>query len=79
MERGSVKGKIKETTKELQRTSLGSIVICSNKDLLYQEAPQAYKNIDDIINLLENEQLAKVELKLKPLITYKTQVQKHKK
>lgn len=37
------------TAKLLERTELGSQVICEDKALLYEEAPQAYKNITTVI------------------------------
>ena len=55
----------------LTRTELGSRVVCDNKSLLYQEAPQAYKDIEVIINGLQKAGLIKVVAKLRPLITYK--------
>ena len=59
------------TAKQLARTELGSTVICENKDLLYEEAPQAYKNITSVIEDLVNANLIDVIAILKPLITYK--------
>ena len=32
------------TVKDLARTELGSQVICEDRELLYEEAPQAYEN-----------------------------------
>ena len=59
------------TAKQLERTELGSHVICEDKDLLYEEAPQAYKNITTVIDDLVNAGLAEVLAILRPLITYK--------
>lgn len=58
--------------KSLLRTTLGSKVICEDKNLLYEEAPQAYKNIDIVVQDLLNAGLIRVVARLKPLITYKT-------
>jgi release factor H-coupled RctB family protein len=55
----------------LSRTSLNSRVICHDQDLLWQEAPEAYKNIDDIINCLVDYKLVTVTAVLRPLLTYK--------
>ncbi|MCI5167073.1 MAG: RNA ligase RtcB family protein [Candidatus Electrothrix sp. GM3_4] len=68
--RSRLKGKY--TPKSLLQTKLGSRVICENKDLLYEEAPQAYKNISVIIQDLQDAGLLKVVAVLQPLITYKT-------
>jgi release factor H-coupled RctB family protein len=59
------------SAKDLARTELGSHVICENKELLYQEAPQAYKNITTVIDDLVQAGLIEVVAILKPLITYK--------
>lgn len=59
------------SAKDLARTELGSHVICEDKELLYEEAPQAYKNITAVIADLVNAGLAEVVAVLKPLVTYK--------
>jgi len=59
------------STADLARTDLGSHVICEDKDLLYEEAPQAYKNITVVIEDLVNAGLIDVLAILKPLVTYK--------
>jgi len=56
----------------LLKTSLGGKVICHDKNLLYEEAPQNYKNIDVVINDLKQAGLIGVVAVLRPLITYKT-------
>ena len=56
---------------DLTRTPLGSHVICEDKDLLFEEAPQAYKNIDIVISDLVDAGLAEVIAVLRPLVTYK--------
>jgi release factor H-coupled RctB family protein len=55
----------------LTRTELGSVVICEDSELLYEEAPQAYKNIEKIIEDMEREKLLRVVATLRPVITYK--------
>jgi release factor H-coupled RctB family protein len=57
---------------ELVQTPLGSRVICEERDLLYEEAPAAYKNIDAVIADLVDAGLASVIATLRPLLTYKT-------
>lgn len=59
------------TVKDLTRTDLGSHVICENRELLYEEAPQAYKNITVVIDDLVQEGLVQVVALLRPLVTYK--------
>ena len=57
---------------ELVQTRLGSRVICEERDLLYEEAPEAYKNIEDVIADLVDAGLVSVIATLRPLFTYKT-------
>lgn len=59
------------SAKDLERTDLGSQVICEDKDLLYEEAPQAYKNITTVIEDLRQAGLLEVLAILRPLVTYK--------
>lgn len=58
--------------KSLTHTPLGGRVICENRELLYEEAPQAYKNIDAVMTEMEREGLIRKIASLRPLITYKT-------
>jgi release factor H-coupled RctB family protein len=60
------------TPESLSRTSLGGRVICQDRDLIYEEAPQAYKNIDQVIDDLVGAGLVTVIATLSPLLTYKT-------
>ena len=46
-------------------------VVCHDTHLLYEEAPEAYKNIDVVINSLLENKLVKVIATLKPVLTYK--------
>ena len=57
---------------ELVQTRLGSRVVCEERDLLYEEAPEAYKNIEDVIADLVDAGLVSVIATLRPLFTYKT-------
>jgi release factor H-coupled RctB family protein len=59
------------SAKDLTRTELGSYVICEDKDLLYEEAPQAYKKIAVVVDDLVRECLAEIVAIFRPLITYK--------
>ena len=62
----------KYTVADLQRTKLGSRVICEDRELIYEEAPQAYKAIHQVVHDLEAAGLVDVVATLRPLITYKT-------
>jgi len=57
--------------KKLLRTELDSAVVCKNTSLLYQEAPEAYKNIDDVIADLKTFKLITIVAVIKPLLTFK--------
>ena len=57
---------------ELVQTALGGRVICEERDLLYEEAPAAYKNIEAVIQDLVDAGLVSVIATLRPLLTYKT-------
>jgi len=57
---------------QLTQTPLGSRVICENRNLLYEEAPLAYKNVETVIEDLKQAGLIRVVARLRPLLTYKT-------
>ena len=57
---------------QLMQTSLGSHVICGDRDLLYEEAPMAYKPVESVIEALEEAGLIQVIATLRPVLTYKT-------
>jgi release factor H-coupled RctB family protein len=57
---------------ELVQTPLGGRVICEERDLLYEEAPAAYKSIEAVIQDLVNAGLVSVIATFRPLLTYKT-------
>lgn len=57
---------------DLERTELGGRVICEDRDLLYEEAPEAYKKIDAVVGDLVDAGLARVIATLRPVLTYKT-------
>jgi release factor H-coupled RctB family protein len=57
---------------ELAQTRLGGRVICEARDLLYEEAPAAYKIIEAVIADLVAAGLVSVIATLRPLLTYKT-------
>ena len=60
------------TPSQLSRTALGGRVICNDKALIYEEAPQAYKNVDSVLDCLVGAGLARVIARSKPILTYKT-------
>lgn len=58
---------------DLERTAFGSRVICKNKELIYEEAPEAYKPIMSIIEAMQDADLIRTVARFKPVLTYKTQ------
>ncbi len=67
-----VRGRAKHTVKELRRTPLGSLVVCGDRQLLFEEAPTAYKRIEQVIDDLVGHGLATSVAVTIPIITYKT-------
>ena len=71
--RTSAKAKLaKYRVNDFTRTKWGSRVICEDKNLIFEEAPQAYKNIDNVVGDLVDEGLIKIIAILSPVLTYKT-------
>lgn len=66
------RGKAKNTVDELRRTPLGSLVVCGDRQLLFEEAPAAYKRIEQVIGDLTAHGLATPVAATIPLVTYKT-------
>jgi release factor H-coupled RctB family protein len=66
------RGKVKHTVEELRRTPVGSYVVCGDRQLLFEEAPTAYKRIEQVIADLEAHGLATPVATTVPLVTYKT-------
>jgi release factor H-coupled RctB family protein len=60
------------TPTQMGRTASGSRVICNDRQLIYEEAPQAYKNIDTVVQALEGAKLIEVLARTRPVLTYKT-------
>lgn len=70
------RGKAKHTVEELRRTPVGSVVVCGDRQLLFEEAPTAYKRIEQVIGDLVEHGLATPVVATVPLVTYKTPDQK---
>ncbi|WP_250007330.1 RNA ligase RtcB family protein [Actinoplanes sp. M2I2] len=66
------RGKAKHTVAELRRTPVGSLVVCGDRQLLFEEAPTAYKRIEQVIGDLVAHELATPVAVTVPLVTYKT-------
>ncbi|MCP4129813.1 MAG: RNA ligase RtcB family protein [bacterium] len=72
-ERGTCKGRISDMYNKdsIQRTKLKGRVVCHDKKLLFEEAPEAYKNIERVIEDLEDAGLVKRVAAFRPVLTYK--------
>ncbi|MEZ7687663.1 RtcB family protein [Neisseria sp. 20925_1_37] len=72
--RGECKGRLshKYTADSLRQTEFGSVVVCQDKALIFEEAPQAYKSIDSVIAAMKNVGLIELVARFKPVLTYKT-------
>jgi len=57
---------------DLLRTPLGGVVVCGDRDLLFEEAPEAYKNIDRVVEDLVDAGACRVVARAQPVLTYKT-------
>ncbi|HEY0063363.1 MAG TPA: RNA ligase RtcB family protein [Telluria sp.] len=73
-QRTDCKGRLERiaTPSQLSRTAMGGRVICNDRALIYEEAPQAYKNVDSVLACLVGAGLANVVARSKPVLTYKT-------
>lgn len=71
--RNECEGKLREryTAESLRKTKLGSYVICDDKNLLYEEAPQAYKDIETVVGDMVSHGLIEIVAIFSPLLTYK--------
>lgn len=66
------RGRAKHTVDELRRTPVGSLVVCGDRQLLFEEAPTAYKRIEQVIGDLVAHDLVTPAVSTVPLVTYKT-------
>jgi release factor H-coupled RctB family protein len=76
-DRSSMHGRV--TTKKsdlarLVRNPYGGVVVCEDRNLLIEEAPDAYKDISCVIEDLEVFGLARVVASFRPLVTFKSVV-----
>lgn len=72
-QRGYAKSRLshKYRVEDLARTELGGRVICEDRELLYDEAPQAYKDVTQVIADLEAANLVATIAVFRPVLTYK--------
>ena len=72
-ERGMCRSRLenKYTKETIKYTKFKGRVVCNDKNLLFEEAPEAYKNIDTVIQSLLEFGLVKIIATFKPILTYK--------
>lgn len=72
-ERGMCRSRLenKYTKENIKYTKFKGRVICNDNNLLFEEAPEAYKNIDTVIKSLVDFGLINIIASFKPLVTYK--------
>jgi release factor H-coupled RctB family protein len=72
-QRGYAKPRLshKYRVEDLVRTEFGGRVICEDREMLYEEAPQAYKDIGQVVQDLVDAGLAHIIAIYKPVLTYK--------
>jgi release factor H-coupled RctB family protein len=74
-DRASMHGRVqtkKSDLDKLVRNPFGGLIVCENRDLLVEEAPDAYKNIGRVIDDLVAFGLCQVVATFRPLVTFKT-------
>jgi release factor H-coupled RctB family protein len=72
--RSDCKGRLTNRYKveDLNRTQFGSIVVCKDRELIFEEAPQAYKSVQTVLDSMVSAGLVDVVARFKPVLTYKT-------
>lgn len=73
-ERASMKARVGNPA-HLSRTQYGGRVVCEDKQMLVEEAPKAYKNVQAVLGDIEAHGLAQRALTLHPFVTFKKAVQ----
>jgi release factor H-coupled RctB family protein len=74
-DRASMHGRVrtkKSDLAKLTRNPFGGMVLCEDRDLLVEEAGDAYKNVDRTVADLADFGLARMAASFRPLITFKT-------
>jgi release factor H-coupled RctB family protein len=65
-------GKKKSDIEQLTRNRFGGVVVCEDRAMLIEEAPDAYKSIERVIDDLIAFGLARVVATFRPLVTFKS-------
>ena len=73
-DRASMHGRVrvkKSDVARLERNPYGGLIVCGDRGLLAEEAPEAYKSIERVIADLVEFRLARVVASFRPLVTFK--------
>jgi release factor H-coupled RctB family protein len=62
----------RRSARDLTTTALGGQVVCDDRALLFEEQPDAYKEIGRVVDDLVTARVARVVAVLRPVVTYKT-------
>ncbi|MCZ4279385.1 RNA ligase RtcB family protein [Kiloniella laminariae] len=80
-DRSSMHGRLnnkKSDLARLSRTSFGGHIVCEDRHLLIEEAPEAYKNSAQVLRELTGQKLATTVAAFQPLVTFKKAKQESK-
>lgn len=71
--RGMCKSRIRDkyTSETIKQNKYGGMLVCHDYSLLYEEAPEVYKNVDTIISVLTKFEMIEPIASLKPMLTFK--------
>jgi release factor H-coupled RctB family protein len=75
LDRRSMHGRVGTNRSELEqlaRNRFGGVVVCEDRNMLIEEAPDAYKAIEHVIDDLVAFDLARVVATFRPLVTFKS-------
>lgn len=61
----------KYTMETIRRNRYGGLLVCHDYDLLYEEAPDAYKNVDKVVSILADFGMIERIAALRPVLTFK--------
>lgn len=77
MARHEAKGKLRGRYRreDLDRNAYGGRIVCGNEQLLWEEAPEAYKDVDQVVEDLAEAGLLTIIAAFKPLVTFKASSQ----
>lgn len=67
--KGKLRGRLRR--EDLDRNRFGGVVVCGDDRLIWEEAPDAYKDVERVVGDLVDAGLARVIATLQPMVTFK--------